>query len=86
MHHDTAVDYVAAVEPDDRIRRNGKPECHGVRGCTQLPVVLRTALAQAYTAAGMTVPTYTYPTLTAGVSIVRAIDITELRNAVVAIE
>jgi hypothetical protein len=34
----------------------------------------------------MTVPTYTYPTLTAGVSIVRAIDITELRNAVVAIE
>lgn len=31
-------------------------------------------------------PQIGYPTLTAGVSIVRAIDITELRNAVVAIE
>ena len=46
---------------------------------------LRTALAQAYAAAGLTAPVYTDPGPTVGTSI-RAIDIRELRSAVVAIE
>jgi hypothetical protein len=39
-----------------------------------------------YVALDMTPPTYTNPSLTAGISILKAIDVTELRNAVAAIE
>jgi hypothetical protein len=47
---------------------------------------LRTALAAVYVAMEMTPPTYTNASLTAGASIVRAIDFAELRSAVTAIE
>lgn len=47
---------------------------------------LRSALNGAYVAAGLTLPTYTDPTITADVTIVKAAHITELRNAVSAIE
>jgi beta-propeller repeat-containing protein len=46
---------------------------------------LRTALGEAYTAASMTPPTYTDPSLSAG-TIVKAVHITQLRAAVVALE
>ena len=48
-------------------------------------VELRTALADAYNAAKLTPPAYTDPALSAGAT-VRAVHITELRAAVVAIE
>jgi subtilisin family serine protease len=48
---------------------------------------LRAALADAYTAAGMTAPTYaTDPTLTAGVTQVKAAHVSELRSAVITLE
>jgi hypothetical protein len=47
---------------------------------------LRTALQEAYSAAGMTLPTYADPELTSGVTLARAAHIAELRNAVIAIE
>jgi hypothetical protein len=46
---------------------------------------LRTALSQVYVAAGRTPPTYTDPALGPGTTM-RAIHITELRAAVIAIE
>ncbi len=46
---------------------------------------MRTALAQAYTAAGRNVPVYADPGLAAGFG-VKAVHITELRNAVIALE
>ena len=46
---------------------------------------LRTALAEAYTAAGRTPPTYTDPTLAPGVTVVTATHIAELRAAVLAL-
>lgn len=48
-------------------------------------VDLRNALAQAYTAAGKTLPTYTDPTLAPGV-IIKGVHISELRLAVIAME
>jgi hypothetical protein len=46
---------------------------------------MRTALGQAYTAHGLPPPTYTDPVLAAGTT-VKAIHITELRNAVISLE
>ncbi|HSB68895.1 MAG TPA: LamG-like jellyroll fold domain-containing protein, partial [Candidatus Methylomirabilis sp.] len=47
---------------------------------------LRTALAQAYTAAGKTPPTYTDPSLVAGQTAMKASHLTELRTLVRALE
>jgi hypothetical protein len=47
---------------------------------------LRDALGPVYAAAGATAPAYADPTLTAGATPVKAIHITELRAAVVALE
>jgi hypothetical protein len=46
---------------------------------------LRTAISEAYTAAGRSAPTFTDPTLDSTIA-VRAVHITELRNAVLGIE
>jgi hypothetical protein len=47
---------------------------------------MRTALNAAYAACGVAAPTYTDPTITGGSTRVKAAHITELRNAVVALE
>ena len=47
---------------------------------------LRTALTEAYAAAGRTAPTFTDPALTTGVTLVRAVHISEIRSALLAIE
>jgi subtilase family protein len=47
---------------------------------------MRTALNAAYAACGVAAPTYTDPTLTAGSTVVKETHITQLRNAVVALE
>jgi len=43
---------------------------------------LRTALSQAYQAAGRTSPAYTDPTVGAGLAVIKAIHLNELRAAV----
>ena len=43
---------------------------------------LRTALNQAYQAAGRTLPTYTDSTVVTGVTIIKAVQLNELRTAV----
>jgi len=43
---------------------------------------MRNALAEAYVASQLVVPTYTDPTITAGATTPRAVHITELRAAV----
>lgn len=47
---------------------------------------LRTALAEAYQAAGRTQPTYPEPTITAGQTVIRASHLSELRTAVRSLE
>jgi hypothetical protein len=47
---------------------------------------LRTAIAQAYVAAGRAAPTFSNPTLSPQSSVIRAVHIIELREAVVALE
>ena len=49
-------------------------------------VELRTALNEAYQAAGRTLPTYTDLTLVAGVTVIKALHLNELRTAVRALE
>ena len=46
---------------------------------------LRTALAEAYAAAGRTAPAFTDATIVQGASVVRAVHIAELRAAIVAL-
>jgi len=46
---------------------------------------MRTALIQAYQAAGLTPPTFSDATLTTGSTLVRATHIAELRTAVLAL-
>jgi len=47
---------------------------------------MRTALTQAYEAAARTPPTYSDPALTVGQTSVRAVQIAELRAAVLALQ
>jgi hypothetical protein len=46
---------------------------------------LRTALAEAYTAASRTPPTYTHAAVTGGITVITSVDIAELRAALLAI-
>ena len=47
---------------------------------------LRAALAEAYSAAGQTAPTYTDPVITVGETVIRAAHLMDLRAAVAALE
>jgi hypothetical protein len=47
---------------------------------------LRTALQEAYAAAKRPTPAFTDPTIVAGSTLIRAAHVTELRDAVVALE
>ena len=47
---------------------------------------LRAALAEAYAAAGRAAPDYSDPVVTAGVTVIRAAHLMELRAAVAALE
>ena len=47
---------------------------------------LRTALGQAYVGCGQSAPTFSDATLTAGIMVIKAVHITELRAAVIALE
>jgi hypothetical protein len=47
---------------------------------------LRAAIVEAYQAGGRTAPTFTDPTLQAGVTVIRAVHVQELRAAVISLE
>jgi hypothetical protein len=49
-------------------------------------VELRSALREAYGAAGFTGPAFTEPVVTTGVTFIRAVHIQELRDAVIDLE
>jgi len=46
---------------------------------------LRTALNDVYAAAGRSVPTYTHATVTSSTTLITAVDIAELRTAILAL-